>query len=579
MSAVSIHARKNWIANQVDVMKVEALTQQAGISKEVATVLAGRGISTASEALEFLHPHVSHLHDPFLLEGVEWAANRIKDAIDAGERIMIHGDYDVDGVTAASLMVRTLQLLKANVSWYIPHRQREGYDISKASVDEAISRGVDLIITVDCGTSAIEPIQYARGKGIDVIVTDHHEMKDDLAPANVVINAHRPDSKYPFKELAGVGTAFKLAEAVVRVSGFNSETFKKKFCDLVAIGTVADVVPLVGENRVLVKCGLYTIPKTSKKGLRSLIKVAKVQPESINSRTLAFVLAPRLNAAGRVDDASLAMNLLLASDQEAANEIAAALDSQNRQRRLEQERILKEAHEQIIGKGLAETSKVFVLSSPNWHPGIVGIVAGRLTDKYCRPSILIAMDEECEVGVGSARSIRVFNMFEALSKCHSMLDRFGGHAQAAGLTISNSNLEAFRRSINELADELIDEDDMFPLVEIDCEIPLSSVTLKLAREINKLEPFGHCNREPVFLTENCIIQGKRKMGRDASHMKLLLVQESGKPVDCVAWGWGEHFDEFELGSSIDVCYNIQINKFNGNETAQMVLIDARKHKG
>lgn len=571
----SIHLPKNWRMKPIDAALVSILSEGINISHELAEILILRGICGVDEAQQFLNPDSAFLHDPLLLDGVEQAVKRTALAIQSGERIMIHGDYDVDGVTASALLVRTLRILKADVSWYVPHRQKEGYDISRTGVDESIDRGIKLIITVDCGSSAIDPIRYAREKGIDVIVTDHHEVGEALAPANVIINPHKPGCEYPFKQLAGVGVAYKFAEALVAECGLDTSSYRRRFCDLVAVGTVADVVPLLGENRILVKNGLDEMPSTGKKGLKALMEISGMSGDSVNSQTIAFGIAPRLNAAGRIDDASLAVELLLTTDDNAAMDMASELDGRNRKRQSEQERIVREALEQIAGKGLAETSKVFVLASSNWHPGIVGIVAGRITEKYCRPSILIAMDEDGEAGVGSARSIKAFDMYEALTDCHHLLDRFGGHSQAAGISISANNLDEFSDLIRKLADERISTDDMLPLLDVECEIPLSRVTRQLAHEIKQLEPYGHCNKEPVFFTKNCIISTKRKVGQNGSHLKLGLKQGSGKPIDCLAWGWGEHDEEFRLGSLIDVCYNIRINTYNGNETAQMILKDAR----
>ena len=575
----SIHLPKNWRIDSVDDETAVSLAEEVGISRELAGILALRGICNADEARRFLKPDDADLHDPRLLDGVEEAVKRTKLAIESGEPIMIHGDYDADGVTATALLVRVFRILKADVSWYIPRREKEGYDISRTAVDEAIDRGVKLIITVDCGSSAIDAVRYARERGIDVIVTDHHEVGETLAPANVIINPHKPGCEYPFKELAGVGVAFKFAEALVAECGLDAAAFRRRFCDLAAVGTAADVVALLGENRILVKCGLDEMPRTGKKGLKALMEISGMIGEHIDSLAIMFWLAPRLNAAGRIDDAGHAVELLLTTDDNAAAEIANTLNEHNSRRKSEQERIVREAIEQIAGKGLAETSKVFVLASSNWNAGIVGIVAGRLTEQYCRPSILIAMDEEGETGVGSARSIKAFDIYGALTDCRHLLDRYGGHSQAAGLSISSENLDEFRDLIRSLADERISDDDMLPQISIDCEMPLSRANLQFAREIKQLEPYGHCNREPVFLTRRCTVAAKRRIGQNNSHLKLSLKQGSGRPIDCLAWGWGENDEEFRLGSLIDVCYNIQINKFNGTETAQAVLKDARVSDG
>ena len=575
MSSDSVLKPKIWRVNQVDAALEAEFIRSLPVSPTLCRILLNRGITTVAEAEHLLRPGLDALYEPSLLDGLDRGVIRTRQALDRNEKIMVHGDYDVDGITSAALLVRVLRILGADVSWYVPHRQREGYDIGRPGIEAAKERGVQLIITSDCGTSATEAIEYATQLGIDVIVTDHHEVGPTLAPAAAVINPRKPGCSYPFKELAGVGVAFKFAEALVRECGYDTSAFRRRFCDLVAVGTVGDVVPLLDENRTLVKFGLEELPRSGKKGLRALLDMSGSSGRPITSRTLAFVLAPRLNAAGRLDDASVALELLLTPDPREAAELAGRLESHNSERQTEQERITNEAIDQIASRGLEEKFKVFVLSSEGWHPGIVGIVASKITDRYGRPAVLVAVDETGETGVGSARSIASFDMFGALMQCRHLLERCGGHARAAGLSIAMDKFPEFDIAINRIADEILDESDLAPRLEIDAEIGLDSVTSDLVYELQLLEPYGCGNREPVFMSERVLVLHKTRMGADGAHLKLRLGTNSGLPVECVAFGWGDRAAAFRIGSLIDVCYNAQINRFRGVETVQAVLRDAR----
>jgi single-stranded-DNA-specific exonuclease len=564
-----------WRLLQADSCFEAEFVRSLPVSPILCRMLINRGIESVPQAQRFLKPDIDDLHDPFLMDGLDLAVMRTRRALDRGEKIMVHGDYDVDGVTATALLVRVLRILKADVSWYVPHRQREGYGIGLPAIEAAKERGVGLIITVDCGTSDVEAVEHAKTVGIDVIVTDHHEAGAELAPALALINPRKPGCPYPFKELAGVGVAFKFAEALVRECGYDVSTFRRRFCDLAAIGTVGDIVPLLDENRTLVKFGMEELARTGKKGLAALLDIAGVSGSPITSYTLAYILAPRLNAAGRLDDASAALELILTTDDQEARDLAGALEIQNKERQIEQERITKEAIEQIASQGLDEKAKIFVLASQSWHPGIVGIVASKIMEQYGKPAILFALDENGETGTGSARSIGAFHLLEALIRCDHLLDRYGGHARAAGLSISVEKLREFDAEINRIADEALSESDLVPELEIDTAVELDAVTLDLARELQLFEPYGHCNREPVFLTERVMILDKIKMGRGGAHLKLRLGAGSGESVECVAFSWGDSAEAFKLGTLVDVCYNIRVNQFGGRETVQAVLCDAR----
>ena len=569
--------RKTWCVRPIDAVAENELAPTIGVSPIICRLLLSRGISTFAEVDRFLNFSLSDLHNPYLLDGMKEAVARTRLALERHEKILVHGDYDVDGVTGTALLVRVFRILKADVSSYLPHRQREGYGMSKQAMDAAKQRGVTLIITVDCGSCANEEIEYAVEQGIDVIVTDHHEVGPTLPKAHAILNPIKPGCKYPFKGLAGVGVAFKFAEALVKECGYDVSAFRQRFCDLAAIGTVGDIVPLLDENRILVKHGLQEIPRTGKKGITALLNIAAANGRPITSHTLAYGLAPRLNAAGRIDDASLSLQLLLTTDDREAAQLAQVLESHNKQRQAEQERMTNEAIE-LARRSLGEGgSKVLVLSSQGWHSGIVGIVASKVTDRFSRPSILVALDEEGQAGVGSARSIAAFNIHEALVQCGHLLQRCGGHARAAGLSIETANLPEFGLAINEIADGILTEADLQPQLDVDMELELDSVTSDLAYELQLLEPFGCGNPEPVFLSRQALVLDKMRMGANKTHLKVKL-SPSGSPhppLDCVAFGWGERDSAFRIGSLVDVCYNIQINHFNGQEKVQMMLRDSR----
>ena len=574
MSVESAAKSKTWRIVEPDPSIEAELARTLPVSPILARILANRGLTSTDQVRDFLSPDLDSMRAPFLLDGMSVAIERTRRALDSREKIMVHGDYDVDGITASALLIRVLRILDADVSAYMPHRQREGYDIGIPAVEEAKARGIGLIITADCGSSAAEAISRANELGIDVVVTDHHEVGPEMSPAHAVVNPHKPGSEYPFKDLAGVGVAFKFAEALVGACGYDTAAYRRRFCDLAAIGTVGDVVPLLDENRTLVTFGINEIPRTGKKGLRALLNVSGASEKPITSQTLAYALAPRLNAAGRLDDAMLALDLLLTSDDGEAINLGQLLERHNRDRQGHQERIAREALEQIMDRGLDRESKVFVLSSPTWHPGVVGIVAGKIADQYGRPAILISVDEAGEAGVGSARSISAFDMFDALMQCRDLLDRCGGHAKAAGLTISMDKLSEFDLAINKIADETLSETDLMPLIEVDALLDMDAVTWDLASELRLLEPYGFCNREPVFVSTGVSVMDKVRMGSTGSHLRIKLLRKS-EPAECVAFGWGDREDLFRVGSLVDLCYNVQINQYGGRESVQMVLRDAR----
>lgn len=560
---------EQWIVMECDEDAVARLAGEAGISPLLARLLTNRGICTPEAVREFLNPSLDALHDPFLLPDMEAAAQRLASAVATRESICVHGDYDVDGVTGAAVLIRTLRALKANVEYRLPHRRREGYDLKPATVEELAARGVSLIVTCDCGINATDAVRRASELGVDIIVTDHHEQGPELPPALAVVNPKRHDAAYPFPELAGVGVAYKLAQAVVRKLDSNEDSFKVRFIDLVTLGTVADVVPLVGENRAFVSEGLRAIAASRKTGLQTMLKSVNPGGKPLSTYMVSFGLAPRINAIGRMDDAAKALELLLTTDESYAASLIAEMERHNSERKVEQDRIMREAIEQIEGKDM-DATRVLVLCGEGWNTGVVGIAAGKLCEQYCRPTILLNRDEEGGIAGGSARSTEWFDILEALSHCHDLLHRYGGHCAAAGVSVGLANLEAFEKAINEYAAEVVQPEELVPRVVVDAEVAPGDISRELADALAKMEPFGAGNPEPMFLSRGVQVLDRQRIG-DGSHLRLRVSGNGSGALSCVGFGMGDLEPSLELGSSIDMCYAIRLNTFNGVESVQLVV--------
>lgn len=560
---------EQWVVTECDEADVARLAAEANLSPVLARIMLNRGIASAEAVRDFMSPSLDSLYDPFLLPDMERAVDRLAAAAASGELICVHGDYDVDGVTGAALLVRTLRALKANVDYRLPHRRNEGYDIKAAAVEEMAARGVKVILTCDCGIGAVEAVARANELGIDVIVTDHHEPGPQLPPAIAVVDPKRHDASYPFSELAGVGVAYKLAQALVRKLDANEESFKTKFIDLVTLGTVADVVPLIGENRVFVKHGLESISSSRKTGIQSMLRTVNPTGKPISTFTLGFVLAPRINAIGRMDDATKALELLLTQDETLAAALVAEMEQHNADRKAEQDRIMREAIEQVESKDL-DSTQVLVLSAEGWNTGVVGIAAGKICEQYCRPTILLSRDEACGFGFGSARSTECFDILEALRHCHDLLDRYGGHCAAAGLSVGLANLEAFEEAINEYAAEILVPEELVPRVLLDAELTAGDISRQLAGAVAAMEPFGQGNPEPLFVSRAMKVIDRQRVG-DGSHLRLRVGGNGGGAISCIGFGLGELESSLELGSNVDMCYAIRLNTYNGVESVQLVV--------
>jgi single-stranded-DNA-specific exonuclease len=556
-----------WVTMECDEALAASLACETGTPLAVGKLLVNRGVLTPEDAQRFLSPSLDHLHDPELLPDLEAGVARVAKAISTGEPVFVYGDYDVDGVTSAALLVRTLRALNAPVSYRLPKRH-EGYDIKTHHVHEAAKLGAHVIITCDCGVNALEAAMAARDCGIDLVITDHHEPGSELPPAVAVINPKR-DGAYPFPELAGVGVALKFAQALVRKLGHDEDAYVGRFLDLVALGTVGDVVPLLDENRALVSFGLEALPTSKKLGLQMLLERSGLAGKRLTAHSLGYVLGPRINAVGRMDDAGLALNLLLTKDRAEAGALASKMEQFNSERREEQDRILEEATELAESKDLS-TSRVLVLMGEGWNPGVIGIVAGRIRETYCRPAILLSRDARTGLCTGSARSIPAFNLYEALCSCSDALERFGGHAAAAGLAVRDENVGRFDEAINALAAELIRDEELVPRVEVEAELQPDEITGDLANLLVRMEPFGVGNPEPLFVTRGLVVRQRQRVG-DGSHLKLEVTSDGLPPLSCIAFRMGDRHDLIELGARVDLCYNLRLDEFNGGVSAQLVV--------
>jgi single-stranded-DNA-specific exonuclease len=540
------------------------------IPNVMAKILINRGIDTVDAAREFLYPSLDHLINPFQMIDMEKAVTRIWKAIDAGEKMMIHGDYDVDGVTGTSVLVRSIGHLGAEVTFYIPNRLEAGYGISKEAIDACGERGVSLLISVDCGITAVQETEYARSCGVDVIITDHHQ-PGELPNAVAVVDPKRPDCSYPFKELPGVALAFKLADALYLFRKLDPGPVYRNL-DLVALGCAADVVPLVDENRVLVAQGLKEIEQTRNPGLRALLRKLNLVGRQLGTGQLIFVIAPRINALGRMGSALEAVTMLTTEDEERAMEIADLLEEKNQLRRQVDERMYREAIDMVDGEVDLKRDKAIVLWSDDWHPGVIGIVASRIAERVHLPTVLISM--EGNSGKGSARSIPGFDLFGALSRCRPHLMSFGGHKYAAGLSVERSNLPAFRDALLGAAHEMLDLDDMTPKLEIDDEITLDQIDSKLIEILNRFGPFGPLNTRPIMVSRGVEVVGNPAVvGRNHIRFKA---RQNGSMFDCIGYNLGHLTYRLTPGeANLDMAYVIEENEWRGRRDIQLRLRDLR----
>ncbi len=559
-----------WIVNDFNEEEIRRLGSAAGISPVTAKVLLNRGIRDPEAAARFLNPRLEDLHDPFLLKDMDRAVERIKKAIKDKEKVTIYGDYDVDGITAVSILYRFLTSLGCDTGYYIPDRLGEGYGLSTEAVEKALSGGSSLLITVDCGITAVEEVDLAVKKGTDVIITDHHQCKEVLPKALAVVSPTRPDSAYPFRELAGVGVVFKLITAVCNDLSLGQAYLD--FMDMVALGTVADIVLLLDENRTIVRYGLERAASSSNPGLRQLIKASGLEDRPITPWAAAFILAPRINAAGRMDSASKAVRLFITEDEEEAERIALELQEDNRLRQDTETAILGQVIEKIEEKGELCGEKVIVVEGEDWHPGVIGIVASKVVDRYYKPCILISCDKD-GYARGSGRSVEGFDLFKALDSCSGLLSEYGGHVLAAGLTLRVCDIPGFRDAINRYAASVMEEDTLKPRLKIDAVIGPAEVNLGLAKELERLEPFGVGNPAPVFEYDRLVVYEARPVGGNR-HLRLKLGRgDNIQPA--IGFGMGEMALTLNRYEKVDVACSLEVDRWNGYERLQLNLRDVR----
>ncbi len=557
---------KKWECYEVDEIKVKELIDKYNINEILAKILVNKNITSKEEIDLFINPTRNDFHDPFMMPDMEIAVERILKAIENKERIMIYGDYDADGITSITVLKSFLEERGLDVASYIPNRLNEGYGLNKEAIEKIYDDGYRLMITVDCGITGIDEIDYANSLGIETIVTDHHEPAEEIPKAIAVVDAKRKDNEYPFNQLAGVGVVFKLIQAISTKLKLEEKEYLK-YLDIVCIGTISDIVPLVNENRVIAKLGLKLVAQTKNIGLKALLDI--IGFKNIDSSTVSFGIAPRINACGRMGNEQLALDLFLCKDKNLAKELAIKLNEYNVERQSIEKKIFDEAVEKIEKK--EKDSTCIIIGSEGWHHGIIGIVASKVTDMYFKPSILVCFEDG--VGKGSGRSIPGFDLHEALMKCSDKLDKFGGHAMAVGVTVKKDNFDGFKQELEEYAKKS-EIDKIVPVVNIDSELSLKNINIENVKSLNVLEPYGEANKMPMFLFKNLKINSIRALS-EGKHLKLTL-KDDNFMIDAIGFNMGNLSEEYLLDDKVDIVGNLDINVFNGNENVQIILKDIRK---
>lgn len=565
---------KRWIKLGCTQSLRELLCSEIGVSSTTANILVNRGIHDQKEASEFVRASMDDLIEPFTMDGMDRVVARVIKAVRGKEKILVYGDYDADGITSTSLLFLFLKSVGADVSYYIPGRQEDGYGLSMAALERIRSLGIGLIVTVDCGISSVAEVDAASSMGIDVVITDHHEPPDELPRAHAILNPCMKDSTYPFKGLAGVGVAMKLVQCVLagidgkEKAGPGIDPRLREYLDIVALGTIADVVPLRGENRILVRHGLKVLKNSRRVGIQQLMAVSLVNRDRFSASTVGFQLAPRLNASGRLGRAELGVNLLTTEDPELAREIAEELDSLNRERQKIEADILDEARAMLSSRPLRDMNTI-VLTSDKWHQGVIGIVASKLVEEHYKPTVLIATN--AGLGRGSARSIPAFHLYEGLDSCSDLLIGFGGHKYAAGMSIAEENIEAFTARFEDIVTNKLSPDDFNPFLKIDDELTLDELDWHLFEELSSLSPFGAGNPEPVLQARGLEVMYPKVVGRNHVRMKL---RQNGRSMPAIGFNMGDIYQSLAMEKVyLDAAFCLDMNEWQGEKTLQLNIKD------
>jgi single-stranded-DNA-specific exonuclease len=566
---------KKWIIKERgDSVVIKQLANSLGVSESLANLMVQRNITTPEEANTFFNPGLDYLHDPFMMKDMNIAVDRLSTAIKKNEKILVYGDYDVDGTTAVALVYSFLREQYSNVEYYIPDRYKEGYGVSLQGIDFAVQNNCRVIITLDCGIKAVEKIKYARNKGLDVIVCDHHYPGDEIPGALAVLDPKQPGCSYPYKELSGCGVGFKLIHAYSKIHGIPFSSIEH-YLDLVAVSIASDIVPITGENRVLAYFGLKRLNESPRTGLKEIIREADVC-RALTIEDVVFKIGPRINAAGRMETGSRAVELLIANDTKVATGISKEINNYNIERRSVDRVITTEAMRMISEDQRAVNAKTTVLFNPSWKKGVIGIVASRLIETYYRPTVILT--ESNGFATGSARSVHGYDLYQAIEACSDLLENFGGHMFAAGLTLKKENIRPFIERFEQYVNNTITEDQMLPRVLIDTELSFEEINEEFFRVMSQFQPFGPENMSPIFVSRNVFDNRTGRMvGASGEHLKLDLCQESTgtKTIPAIAFGQANHFEYIRKGNPFDICYSVEMNEFRGNKNLQLNIRDIK----
>lgn len=553
----------------------DKLAAELELDPVISLLLVRRGLKTAAEVKKFFKPSLNDLEDPFLMPDMDKAVKRLNKALGEKEKILIYGDYDVDGTTAVSLVYKYLRAYTSNLDYYIPDRYDEGYGISTKGIDYAAKQGVTLIISLDCGIKAIEKIEYAKGKGIDFIICDHHLADDVLPDAVAVLDAKREDSRYPYEHLSGCGVGFKFMQAFAADNGFPFSELEK-LLELTAVSIASDIVPITGENRILAYYGLKQINSNPSLGLKGIIDVCGLSGKEITISDIVFKIGPRINASGRMMNGREAVELLLAKNSKVAKQKSENINQYNEERRELDKKITDEANAIISSIENNEDNKAIIVYNPAWHKGVIGIVASRLTEKYYRPAVVLT--KSSELITGSARSVSNFDIYKVVESCRDLLENFGGHTYAAGLSLKEENLQRFKERFQQIAAQEIVPEQLVPQIDIDAVLDLKQINAKFMSDLKKMSPFGPENHKPVFCTHGVQDYGTSKLvGREQEHIKLEIIdsKSASSPIHGIAFGMSRFNAHIKQMKPFDICYTIEENTYNGNTTLQLMIKDIR----